>query len=418
MKYLSDLLYVDIPTSLFEGEYRTFEVWMDSPNEFGMMYDSEIGTDTLQLSENRQTIYVGRIYGTGKTERIYLNDIISTHVYDNSYIYDHIGKELESNENVYLSKPTGVLFRITVYIVDMFSKSIDVDPYIMNYYRDAKTTKAGNIVDLGEGVADPSGYTEIGKAPIAYNLLNQRTSIYPRVPKLPYISENYWFGSLVASTIGWYDYMNDGVNGAHNIITAVDEGDRLTYANTYTSCWFQTNSAINAFVVKGTKLHNITKQNKNSIVLSTQPSANPESLKYETLYIKLADIDECPAPYYLIWIDRTGAYQSQPFRGKTTLSESISTNYRYDMIDREIPIDKKVTNKWTLNSEWLNYEQYKAYESIFTSKFLYLFNTEYDEGYEVVLDTNEWIEKTKDNRDKLFNLQLELHEARPQNIIY
>lgn len=393
MKYLSDLLYVDIPTSLFEGEYRTFEVKMICPNFAGSSFD-----DTLTYEEQYETIYVGKIYGTGNTERIYLNDIVSTHVYNNSYIYDHLYKD-DTGDFIYTT-PKGVLFMIRVYVVDMFSKDVDATPYIMNYFKDAKTLAYNNIEALDDTFI-----------PRNYNLLNQRTFVYPRIPKLPYPTEKFWFSGLFAANMAW---VADNKNASGNNIFFVVASKNNQINKSYSVQPTKNTSLINAVTIKGDKYYDIVSHSDR--VMFAGWIARPDS-EYLSLS-PIADVDECPAPYYLIWIDRTGAYQSQPFRGKTTLSESISTNYRYDMIDREIPIDKKVTNKWTLNSEWLNYEQYKAYESIFTSKFLYLFNTEYDEGYEVVLDTNEWIEKTKDNRDKLFNLQLELHEGRPQNIIY
>jgi hypothetical protein len=136
------------------------------------------------------------------------------------------------------------------------------------------------------------------------------------------------------------------------------------------------------------------------------------------VYTPIAKVDKCPAEYYLIWIDRTGAYQCQPFKGKNKLSESVSTSYITSLIGTDIVSGKQITNSFSLNSEWLTYDEYKAFESIFSSKFLYLYNTEYDEGYEVVLTNNEWTEKTKQNRDKMFNLSIEVKSARPQIITY
>ena len=415
MKYLSDLLYVDIPTSLFAGEYKTYEVRMYCPAEYTTIEDP-IDGDYWGLKENVETIYIGSIYGTGNTERIYLNDIIASYVYNNSYVYDFVNPDNTSDlhDTCHVENPKGVLFNIDVYVTGMFAVSIEGDPYIMAYYKDAKSIYADNIRELEARTASPSG----DYAPICYNLLLQRTSVFPRIPKLSYGTDKMWLGALLACSIGWNENLNDGSAGKFAVISAVDEGEHLM-ADAYTNVMVYTENAINAITLTGNYLHRLTHQNKSSIVLAAhRPSHNPESSYYEVPYIKLADIDECPAPYYLIWIDRTGGFQCQPFNGKTTLSESISTNYKINSIDVKSPYSKIVTNKWNLNSEWLDFEHYKAYESIFTSKYLYLFNTEYDEGYEVILDTSEWTEKTKQNRDKAFNLQLSLHSAHAQNIIF
>lgn len=203
----------------------------------------------------------------------------------------------------------------------------------------------------------------------------------------------------------------------YNIVGTKDDTDITNYMT------FDNGALINAITIKGQDLYDLTKESDKIYFTPTSlfEVEGEDEREYKPELVNctpIAIVDECPSDYYLIWIDRTGAYQCQPFNGKVTLSESLSTNYRYDSIDTEIPFNKKVTDKWNLNSNWLTYEEYKAYESIFTSKYLYLFDTKNDEGWEVVLDTNKWTEKTKENKDKMFNLQLDMHSARPQNILY
>lgn len=380
MKYLSDLLYVDIETSGFLIPNIDYQVWMISPT----------------ASENsEELIYTGRIWKTGGKVRIYLNDIIATHTYNNSYITDHIS-----------DTPSGVLFNIKVVIPSIaYEYNIDGDPYIMNYYKDAKTTRYDSIMSLDTSL------------PYLYNILFQRTNVLPRIPKLGYTTDNFFLSSLIATTSEWrYSSDIDG-SAVYNIVGAKDDTDITDYIT------FDNSALINAITIKGQDLNNLTKESDKIYFAPTSlfevEGEDEGEYKPELINcVPIAIVDECPSDYYLIWIDRTGAYQCQPFNGKVTLSESISTNYRYDAIDTEVPFNKKVTDKWNLNSNWLTYEEYKAYESIFTSKYLYLFDTKNDEGWEVVLDTNKWTEKTKENKDKMFNLQLDMHSARPQNILY
>lgn len=380
MKYLSDLLYVDIDTSGFLVPNIDYQVWMINPTASG---------------HSRELIYTGRIWKTGGKVRIYLNDIIATHTYDNSYITEHIS-----------DTPSGVLFNIKVVIPSIaYEYNIDGDPYIMNYYKDAKTTRYDSMMSLDTGL------------PYLYNILFQRTNVLPRIPKLGYATDNFFLSSLIATTSEWrYSSEIDG-DAVYNIVGTKDDTDITNYMT------FDNGALINAITIKGQDLYDLTKESDKIYFTPTSlfEVEGEDEWEYKPELVNctpIAIVDECPSDYYLIWIDRTGAYQCQPFNGKVTLSESLSTNYRYDSIDTEIPFNKKVTDKWNLNSNWLTYEEYKAYESIFTSKYLYLFDTKNDEGWEVVLDTNKWTEKTKENKDKMFNLQLDMHSARPQNILY
>lgn len=380
MKYLSDLLYVDIDTSGFLVPNIDYQVWMINPTASG---------------NSEELIYTGRIWKTGGKVRIYLNDIIATHTYNNSYITDHIS-----------DTPSGVLFNIKVVIPSIaYEYNIDGDPYIMNYYKDAKTTRYDSMMSLDTGL------------PYLYNILFQRTNVLPRIPKLGYATDNFFLSSLIATTSEWrYSSEIDG-DAVYNIVGTKDDTDITNYMT------FDNGALINAITIKGQDLYDLTKESDKIYFTPTSlfEVEGEDEREYKPELVNctpIAIVDECPSDYYLIWIDRTGAYQCQPFNGKVTLSESLSTNYRYDSIDTEIPFNKKVTDKWNLNSNWLTYEEYKAYESIFTSKYLYLFDTKNDEGWEVVLDTNKWTEKTKENKDKMFNLQLDMHSARPQNILY
>lgn len=386
MKYLSDLLYITVDTAMFRNAYENYEVYMESPY---------IDSDSSIL------IFRGQVYKDGKKKTIYLNDIIQSYVYGNGYVdrsnpSDSKGsvEEIES----------GVLFNIKVVFPDiLLTLYVESNPYIMNYYKDVKNVVHSNIQNLIE---------EGESLPIVYNLLLQRTNIFPRIPKLGYNTENFWLSALIAKTLSWkYKSSLDG----DPVFTIAGTKNKVqhNYFNTY-DC----NSLINTISITGMDLYDIINHSDEIWYAGVQTFGDGSYRPDYTIATKIADIDECPADYYLIWIDRTGAYQCQPFNGKTTLTESFTNTYKYDLINKESPIVKTIDNKWTLNSGWLTYDEYKAYESIFTSKYLYLFNTKYDEGYEVILDTKQWTEKVKENKDKMFNLKLDVHSALKQNILY
>lgn len=399
MKFLSDILYATIPTKLFAGKYCDYEVRMHIPSFVGSKLDN-----SYEWREETITIYQGKIYGTGNDEKLYLNDIISSYVYDNSYIEG--AQKLQSTQNGYsvwfsvINPTAGVLFKISVLLVGYGSVDVEVedDSYIMNMYRDPKTTDIG-MIDLST------------TNPMLINMLLHRTDVYPRIPNLPYTTTKFWVGGLFAATNGWIQNSTNASGQEVVFIGNKFTSSREDAAPTRTTLQHRTFGPIIACSLSGSSYSLATSLNPTSLYLVSYNDATQP-------YSKLADIDQCPAEYYLIWLDRTGAYQCQPFSGKVMLTENIETDYTVDLIDQKHVSNKIITNTWTLNSDWLNYKEYKAYESIFSSKYLYLFNTEHDEGYEVILNNKQWSEKTKSNKDKMFNLQIEVSEARPQNITY
>lgn len=394
MKYLSDLLYVDVATSAFTGRTRTYQVFMESPTFTGCSVDYD-----LSPSWNTTLIYTGSIYGTGNEVRIHLNDIVESYVYDNSYVYE----AMERKDDFVCVAPDGVLFHIYIKLEDGTEYRIEADPYIMNYYRDAKVTEQNNMQDLGNS-----------PVPANYNLLFQRTSILPRIPRLVTMTDRFWVGGLFGTTLNWVGNAATAtyLDNEFRIVGRI--GDVLYNKNAVKT---QFRGLVQGFTLKGEKYYDIVHE-ADEVVFASSNALDSGSSFGSQVCTPIAKVDHCPAEYYLIWIDRTGAYQCQPFTGKNRLTESISTSYTTNLINTEKVSNKQIANVFTLNSEWLTYDEYKAFESIFTSKYLYLYNTEYDEGYEVILTNNEWIEKTRQNKDKMFNLQIKVKSARPQNITY
>jgi hypothetical protein len=135
----------------------------------------------------------------------------------------------------------------------------------------------------------------------------------------------------------------------------------------------------------------------------------------DTNFKTVALIDQCPSDYYVLWQDRTGAYQCQPFSKKTTYNENITTSYLTNEIDEERPYNKQITSTWTLNTDWLTSEGHKAHESILTSPKIHLFDTKNDLMWEVNCTDSSW---TDHDSKKLSNLTITLQSNKSQNILY
>lgn len=160
---------------------------------------------------------------------------------------------------------------------------------------------------------------------------------------------------------------------------------------------------------------------KNGTVINSDTVASTgtiKSVKYPTQHIydgdyKILHIDECNAPYYLLYITASGGFQSQPFYS-VKYSEALTTNTKIT-VDEQKDISNLVINgKWNLKSQNLTNKQYQEMMDIARSPYIYLYITEIGKGVFVnCLDTT--IEKKENNVDSnkpiYFEINLESREA-------
>lgn len=132
----------------------------------------------------------------------------------------------------------------------------------------------------------------------------------------------------------------------------------------------------------------------------------------------IAVYDDCTARYYLAWNDRYGDIQSQPFDGKIVYSEDIKSEEIVDYKSRRRVSHKSIQPKWKINTKWLNEEVYPFYESIFTSPYLLLYDTEQDRAWNVIVADSKYEEKTRNNEKSLFNLELNVEAIKTQELTY
>ena len=135
-------------------------------------------------------------------------------------------------------------------------------------------------------------------------------------------------------------------------------------------------------------------------------------------YRKVAEIKSCKERYYLLWQDRYGSYQSQPFKGKMEYSEDITNEEILSYTGRRRKSNVVVQPKWKLNSGWLKEQLFPFYESIYVSPILKLFDTKTEHEYDVILKDTPYVEKKYLNDKKLLSIELNLEATETQNIIY
>lgn len=135
-------------------------------------------------------------------------------------------------------------------------------------------------------------------------------------------------------------------------------------------------------------------------------------------YRKVAEIKSCKERYYLLWQDRYGSYQSQPFKGKMEYSEDITNEEILSYTGRRRKSNVVVQPKWKLNSGWIKEKLFPLYESIYVSPILKLYDTKTQHEYDVILEDTPYVEKKYHNDKKLLSIELNLQATETQNIIY
>lgn len=135
--------------------------------------------------------------------------------------------------------------------------------------------------------------------------------------------------------------------------------------------------------------------------------------------IPLAVVDFEPSPYYIIWQDRYGGLQSQPFNKILTYTEGIEhkeiVSYKgYRSVGNTI-----VQPRWKLNTEWLKTAYYPIYESLLVSQYVRLLDTKENKMYEVLITDSDYTEKTfKNQQHSLFNLTINVELTKTQSILF
>lgn len=152
--------------------------------------------------------------------------------------------------------------------------------------------------------------------------------------------------------------------------------------------------------------------------MSTIYTVEDSELVPHTVEGIVAYFDECPADYYLMWVDRFGGIQCQGFYGKSQTSidyKKVSTT-SHKNLDSLIGVEYQ--QKFTINTGWLDEWKFPYYESIFVSPTLYLYDVKNDKGQWVTLSNNTYTEKKFINEKTQLNMELNLVAAEKKRISY
>lgn len=128
---------------------------------------------------------------------------------------------------------------------------------------------------------------------------------------------------------------------------------------------------------------------------------------------KIAQIDSCPKPYYLVWMTNSGGMQVQPFLKSSEFSVEYTYNNRIDMSNFEWSFKKTTRGQWKLKSNNLSDKDFKAYGEMFNSPYLILLDIENNKLHYVNVTLTTYNEKHNTIGNKIyFEVTLESGEVK------
>lgn len=328
------------------------------------------------------TIYRGSVYCNGEPVRIYLNDIIETNMDDYGWFRD-----LSLTDGETSSFQRGTYVDVCV-VLELWSGE---DKYyisnILNGYLTPDMEREKRF-DVDDSVY-VKPFIDLG---------------YKVVPHIPYYTK-YWSvgGRDVIFNLPVKMFINNDVNNVRIHINdpqgnaIVDIGrDSITYS--------------------------LLGFNISETFLKMSPTIKGEGYTVSAVYDgedkTLAVIDYDPAEYYLMWVNRHGAAQCQPFCRKNTLNESVSSSYITTLTNKSVNSHKTVEFTWTLNSHWLTYNEHGEFESLLVSKYVWLYDVKKGLLYPVNVTDSKWSYKNPNNNKRPFNLTVNVKSSQTQNIVY
>ena len=115
--------------------------------------------------------------------------------------------------------------------------------------------------------------------------------------------------------------------------------------------------------------------------------------------IKVAQVDQCTSPYYLLWLTNDGGLQCQPFLKTSKFSKTFSNKNAVDIRNAEWKISSTETGTWKLKSMNLTDDEYRQYGEMFESPYTVLLDMENNKLWYVNITSKNYEEKKRTRKD-------------------
>ena len=128
--------------------------------------------------------------------------------------------------------------------------------------------------------------------------------------------------------------------------------------------------------------------------------------------------DMCVKPYYLMWLNPNGGFQSLGFEKVSQYTENYTNNYRLTYDDMKYLANKTLTSKWKMKSDNLNSKEYDCVLQAARSQYCLLYITEWDRVFYVNVTDTKLSHKDKyTEKHKPFNIEFEVEAAESEFVI-
>ena len=172
---------------------------------------------------------------------------------------------------------------------------------------------------------------------------------------------------------------------------------------------------------------NLGSYNSYVCVCNLQDISNYFNLPDNTLYSKdnssynkypMLKLDDCARPYYLLWLNPNGGFQSYGFEKNTVPVENYSTSYRLTMDDYSYKANQTLNQRYRLKTGLVTDAEYKVLLTAARSPYCILYITEQDRAYYVnVTNTSMELKRYSNQGRKLFNFECEVELAEKEMVI-
>lgn len=340
------------------------------------------------LSISLKEIFSGRCFCQTKNIKIYISDLINDNAYKGQMVSD-ISYIPVGNEpimfTVNLSGDGGISAQTKSIICTnpMLSKNITEWEYLSNL-------SEYKAISINRYLTD-----------------NDNDIVLPTLPVITSDNTEFFFSNIILTSYKWIS----GAGLQTGKIRLVSLDNKGGY-NTYFNFDVPQSGIIYLKITDIATLKSLLGTNAYSIGVASTDSTVSQSLS------TIAKVDRCNSEYFLIWVNRAGNYQCQPFNKKVYFAEDITTKNIINFIDESRPYLKEVASKWTLHSGWLTNSERDEYESILVSPCIYLYNNYTGRLIRVNCEQTSWEQKTKNNNNKPHNMIIELSSDRKQRLLY
>lgn len=322
-----------------------------------------------------------------------------------SYIGQNVTYEVLLNANggstliytgqIYYMKPSYLYFKdiVTPYVVDYKWLA---DP-------DSKLNNSSNLFKVIDTFTVTINFST-GRSYTSETIKNATTIPTVSIPQIPSIipdfkeDSGFLFAINARDNLGQVKFGTVPKPGTQVNVITIPTGYIRTftakqlYAQAITPEWFDTTHT--------------------SYMLNTDGTSNGD---FEV--IAYYDRENC-SRFFLMWITRDNGFLCRPFCKKSTLTESVDTQFITTLDDKQIPYLKSSNFQWELNSNWLTYDEHNAYEALLVSPIVYLYDHETGQRHRVTVTNSEWIERNSQNNKKPFNLTVTVQLDHKENITY